>query len=147
MRYLVLICLTALPIAACSPLRTATPEPVITAPIPAMPSATNAAATLVPTQPVPVSTPTAPAANAEPVTLQVLSPQDDVIVSTQKVIVTGTASPGAVVTVNDDILIAGPDGKWQDTVTLTEGLNLIEIIASNTSGSEASIELTVTYEP
>jgi hypothetical protein len=86
-------------------------------------------------------------ASAGPVALQVLSPEDSAVVGTQQITVAGSSSPGAVVTVNDDILIAGADGQWQDTVTLEEGLNLIEIIASNTSGSEASVELTVTYEP
>jgi glucodextranase-like protein len=82
-----------------------------------------------------------------PVTIQITSPQDGATVNTPQVQVTGVSSPGAVVTVNDDILIAGPDGKFDSTVSLEDGLNLIEIVASNDSGSETSLELTVTYEP
>jgi hypothetical protein len=81
------------------------------------------------------------------VSLQVLSPQDDTTVSTSQITVSGIASPGAVVTVNDDILIVGADGKFSATIALDAGPNLIEIIASNDAGSETSVELIVTYEP
>jgi len=82
-----------------------------------------------------------------PVSIEMVTPQDGATVNTPQIQVTGVSSPGAVVTVNDDILIAGPDGKFETTVSLEEGPNLIEIVASNDSGSETSLELTVTYEP
>jgi len=131
--------------AACSPTETTTPQPGDVMPTQPAPAATSVPGT---TQPAPQpATPAPPATNAAPVMLQVLAPQDGAVVNTQQITVSGSASPGAVVTVNDDILIVGPDGQFQDVVTLTEGLNLIEVVASNTSGSEASAELTVTYEP
>ena len=93
----------------------------------------------------------APAAAAstgvQPVTLQVLLPQDGSLIEIEQCQVIGTTSPGAVVTVNDEILIAGSDGAWQTSVALDEGVNLIEVVASNSSGSEAFVELTVTYQP
>ena len=52
-----------------------------------------------------------------------------------------------MVTVNDDILIVGADGTFQSTVALQEGPNLIAVVASNASGSEADVQITVTYEP
>jgi glucodextranase-like protein len=79
--------------------------------------------------------------------LQVLSPQDGAVVNTAQVQVTGTAAPGEVVSVNDDVITIGADGGFQSTVTLSEGPNLIEIIASNDAGAETSVELTVTYTP
>jgi len=79
--------------------------------------------------------------------LQVLSPADSSVVNVPQVTVSGTASPGAVVSINDDILIVGADGMFELTVTLVEGPNLIEVIASTTSGSEASVDLVVTYQP
>ncbi len=82
-----------------------------------------------------------------PVSLQVLSPQDGAVVNAAQVLVSGTASPGAVVTVNDAILVVGGDGTFQSTVALDQGPNLVEVIASNASGSETTIDLTVTYEP
>lgn len=69
------------------------------------------------------------------------------MVNTPQIEVSGMASAGAVVTVNDNIIIVGADGQFKTTIALDEGPNLIEIIASNDSGSETSVELTVTYEP
>jgi hypothetical protein len=41
----------------------------------------------------------------------------------------------------------GADGQFKTTLPLEEGPNLIEIIASDESGNEASALLTITYEP
>lgn len=82
-----------------------------------------------------------------PLTLTVLSPQDGETVSTPQVVVRGASTPGAVVTVNDDILIVGDDGQFQSTVLLEEGSNLIEIVASNDVGDEQSLELGIAYQP
>jgi putative hemolysin len=87
------------------------------------------------------------AASQVPVALQVVAPQDGEILNTPQLEVQGLASPGAVVTVNDDILLVGPDGKFQSLVTLEQGPNLVEIVASNDSGAEANVELTVIFEP
>jgi hypothetical protein len=59
----------------------------------------------------------------------------------------GSAPAGAVITVNDDILIVGNDQQFKTTISLDEGPNLIEIIASDDNGNEMPILLTVTYEP
>ena len=75
--------------------------------------------------------------------LQVLSPQDEAVVNTPQVDVTA----GAVISINDEILIVGDDGQFKTTVSLDEGPNLIEIIASDNNGNETSLILAVTYEP
>ncbi len=152
MRNLLIASTTLLVLAACSPTHPPTPAPTVIVPTPAVAAPTvaqPAAQAAQPAQPAqaPTAAPAAAPANAGPVSLQVLSPQDGSVVNTAQVAVSGVASPGAVVTVNDDILIAGGNGQFQDTVALSEGLNLIEVIASNTSGSEASAEITVTYQP
>lgn len=87
------------------------------------------------------------AATIEPVRLQVLLPEDGSLIEIAQCQVMGSASPGAVVSVNDEILIAGSDGAFQTTVTLEQGLNLIEVVASNSFGSEAFVNLAVTYQP
>jgi hypothetical protein len=61
--------------------------------------------------------------------------------------VTGSAPAGAVVSIDDEILIVGSDQQFKTTVMLDEGPNLIEVIASDESGNELSVLLTVTYEP
>jgi hypothetical protein len=52
-----------------------------------------------------------------------------------------------VVSVNDEILIAGADGLFQVAVALEEGPNLIEVVASDALGSETAFDLLVTYQP
>jgi hypothetical protein len=91
----------------------------------------------------PGTTPAAPVpatgAIAEPVMLQVLLPEDGSVSELGECQVVGSTSPGAVVSVNDQILVAGSDGTFQTTVTLEEGVNLIEAVASNSSGGEAYV--------
>ncbi len=85
-------------------------------------------------------------ASAGPVALQVITPQDGAVVSSPQVQVSGTASPGAVVTVNDAIILVGADGTFSSTVTLDVGPNLVEVIASSDSGDTKTVDLTVTYQ-
>jgi hypothetical protein len=129
---------------ACSPTETPTPPPAGALPTQPSPAANTGASAAPATQPATQPAASAPAGGVQ---LQVLSPQDGAVVNTQQITVSGMASPGAVVTVNDDILIAGADGRFEDVVTLTDGINLLEVIASDASGNEASAELAVTYEP
>jgi len=134
---------------ACGPTPTAAPLPPV-----ASPSVQDVnTASLMPQSETPTaiieSTPTS-AGISEPTGsffFQVLSPLDDAIVNTPQVDVIGSALTGAVISVNDEILIVGADQQFRTTVTLEEGLNLIEVIASDESGNEASVLLTVTYEP
>jgi glucodextranase-like protein len=79
--------------------------------------------------------------------LKVTSPQDGDTVSTSQVDVIGSAPAGTVVSVDEDILIVGEAGQFKSTVSLEEGPNLIEIIASDENGNETSLEFTVVYEP
>lgn len=139
MRTLAIISTFFLALAACTPVHTATPPPTEANPPAATPGSAPGTASAA-TQPPQAS-------NAGPLTLQVLWPQDNAVVNTPQLTVSGVASAGAAVSVNDDVLVADAAGQFQDTITLSEGLNLIEIVASDTSGSEASLELTVTYEP
>lgn len=80
------------------------------------------------------------------VALQILSPLEGTVVNTAQIEVQGIAAPGAVVTVNDEILIADADGRFSVVIHLEAGLNLIEIIASDALGNQAVVELTVIYE-
>lgn len=79
--------------------------------------------------------------------LQILAPLDEAVVNTSQVDVIGSAPAGAVISVDDQILIVGVDQQFSVTVTLEEGSNLIEIVASDETGNETSALLTVTYEP
>jgi hypothetical protein len=146
-RYVTVVAALLMLVSACSPIRTITPG------LPAVNSPTGEAASSQQPQTGPTQAAVPPTSgldqplNSGPATVQVLSPQDGAVVNTPQVQVTGTSSPGSVVSINEVILIVGADGQFTATVPLDEGLNLIEIIASNDSGSETSVELTVTYEP
>ena len=102
----------------------------------------------------PASAAAAPAASTSgsvgttaPIDLQVLLPEDGSQIDIEQCQVIGITAPGAVVTINDEIVIAGADGSFQATIALEAGPNLIEVLASDASGTEAYTFLTVTYGP
>jgi hypothetical protein len=112
-----------------------------------IPTAAPAKPTAVPPGITPNTTgPTQPVVSAGTLRLQILSPLDGAVVSTSQVEIVGTAPAGAVVSVNDDILIVGSDGQFKSTVTLEEGPNVIEIIANDASGNQVYLLLSVFYE-
>jgi len=134
---------------ACSPTPTAVPSsPTANSNNPTTIPATPRPQEVIPTtdiQPTPTLI-TAPEPSGT-LWLQVLSPQDEAVVNTPQVDVIGSAPAGAVISVNDEILIVGDDGQFKTTVSLDEGPNLIEIIASDDNGNETSLILTIIYEP
>ena len=131
---------------ACSPTRTVTPVSL------APGTQTDTTGVTQPSQanppmPVPIQPGAVGTSSDGSVSLQVLSPQDGAVVNTSQIQVSGVASPGNVVTVNDEIILVGGDGQFQATISLDEGPNLIEVIASDDAGNETSVDLTVTYAP
>jgi len=79
--------------------------------------------------------------------LVILSPLDGAVVNTSIVEIVGEAPAGSVVSIGDDILIVGADGVFKHIVSLEEGPNVIEIIASDANGNQAFVLLGVFYEP
>ena len=77
--------------------------------------------------------------------LKVTSPQDESIVYTFETVVTGITAPDAVVSVNGMLVDVDADGEFSTTVSLEEGPNSIEVIASDYEGHEASQILTIVY--
>jgi hypothetical protein len=143
-----LVCACLLALAACSPTPTIPPsdkptEAVSVTQAPAIPAATATLTVGIEASPTQFSEPVI----VQPLFLQILSPQDEETVSNPQIDVIGLAPVGAVISVNEDILIVGVDGQFKSIVALEEGLNLIEIVASDASGDETYLELTVAYEP
>jgi hypothetical protein len=52
-----------------------------------------------------------------------------------------------VVSVNGDLVEVDAGGRFQTTVTLDEGPNIIEVVASDENGKELGVILHVIYEP
>ena len=134
---------------ACSPTPTA---------IPSSPTTNSNSPNTIPATPMPqevipttITQPTSTVVTAPDTSgalwLRVLSPPDEAVVNTPQVDIVGSAPAGAVLSVNDDILLVGDDQHFKTTISLDEGPNLIEIIASDNNGNETSIILAVTYEP
>jgi len=96
------------------------------------------------------STTPSPASNADSssipasISLTVSEPQDNTITDESTIEVKGQTNPGAVVSVNEVVTIADANGNFDATVSLDEGPNTIEIIASDEAGNQASATLIVT---
>ncbi len=144
----------ALLAAACSPLVPATDQPAAPEVTP-----TQKPAVAQPT-PIPTEAPTAAApslipspipaqveSTSGPLWLKILSPLDNSTVNTAELEIQGTAPVETVLTVNDEIVLVGSDQKFSTKVALDEGINVIEVLASDVSGNEVFIPLTVYYEP
>ncbi len=58
----------------------------------------------------------------------------------------GKVSRETVLTINNDIHIL-PFGDFSIPLTLEEGPNTLEIVASDNDGNEVDLILTVTYQP
>jgi Glucodextranase, domain B len=96
----------------------------------------------------PVASPTTAPAN---LFLTVTAPQNESILSSANIAVEGITSPGAVVSVSVDgnLAIADVDatGNFEAMISLVEGPNFIEVVASDQQGHEESATITVIYVP
>ena len=117
-------------------------------------SAPELAPSPAPAAPVPAAKPApapAPGMPPAPLTagtqlkLTVTEPEDNIIVDTDRIEVKGTTGPGAVVSANSEFTTADSQGNFAIVVTLDEGPNIIEVVASDASGNEANLTLTVSY--
>ncbi|MBI5031260.1 MAG: hypothetical protein HZB51_12090 [Chloroflexi bacterium] len=115
-------------------------------------SAVSTASTITPKLPTTApstkpSSVTAKTPTATELRMQITAPADESIVSTAKVQIVGQTLPNAVVSVNGDLVNLDPVGKFQYAITLDEGANIIEIVASDFNGNEQDKILRVIYEP
>jgi Glucodextranase, domain B len=95
----------------------------------------------------PTSAPTPPKSNVPAFVLKVTTPPDESTVNAASIAVAGQTIIGAVVSVNGNLVDVDASGKFQTTVQLDEGPNIIEVVASDVNGNELSAILRVIYEP
>ncbi len=121
--------------------------PPAATPVPDVPIFTPPAPTII----VPVAPPTLAVPNTPtpslPFTVTLDTVHDGEMIHTTPLLVSGFTTPNAVVSVNDTVGLAGTDGRFVLTVPLEAGPNVLEIIASKPSGDQASLILTVLYQP
>jgi hypothetical protein len=79
-------------------------------------------------------------------TLTIFTPIDRSVVSTPAAEIKGELSADAVLSINNDIYVL-PAGTFTESVPLVSGSNEIEIVASDMSGAEVDLILTVIYQP
>ncbi len=106
--------------------------------------------------PTPTQTPTTTPVSSSTTTpanlfLTVTTPQNESILSSADIEVSGITTAGAVVSVSVDGTLAIADvdasGDFETMITLLEGPNFIEVVASDQQGNEESSTLTVIYIP
>lgn len=110
------------------------------------PVATKTAAAAAPTAAVTQAAPVAKP-SAAPLVLKVTSPLDESVVNTSVITISGQTTPGAVVSIDGDLVNVEANGKFQAQVALEEGPNVLEITASDDKGSELNSVVRLIYEP
>jgi hypothetical protein len=83
----------------------------------------------------------------EPLHLRVLWPEEGSLITVPEIELVGEATPGAVISIDDEIIIVPADGAFRQVIRLEEGPNAIEIVASNAAGQEQALIFTIVYEP
>jgi hypothetical protein len=81
-----------------------------------------------------------------PLSVVIESPADDITVTESPLEISGQADPGTVISINDEILLVQEDRRFSVQITLVEGINLIEIIASDLDENQEAFYLTVELE-
>ncbi len=113
-------------------------------------------ATAPPPSPTPTPTTDAPPATAtatltpgegERLFIEITEPEDESVVSTETVVVRGSTTADAVVSVNGAVVEVDAQGSFEAIVTLEEGPNLIEVVASDLAGADESMDIVVVYIP
>jgi hypothetical protein len=139
-------------LAACTPLAGQPAAPAATfTQLPAVVQPTSLpAATQMPPSSTPTLIPSTVPAPVEKTSgllwVKILSPLDNSTVNTAEVVIQGSAPVDTVLTINDEIVLVGSDQKFAAKISLDEGINVIEVLASDISGNEVFIPLTIFYE-
>lgn len=97
--------------------------------------------------PVPPSPPPPEPPPSQGFFLEVAEPQDETVVNTSPILVSGSTSPEAEVSVNGTLIDVNEQGDFAAMVELEEGPNVIEVIATDYEGNEESCILAVIYTP
>jgi hypothetical protein len=81
-----------------------------------------------------------------PLSVVIESPSDDITVNQSPLEISGQADPGTVISINDEIILVQEDRRFSVQIALVEGINLVEIIASDLDENQEAFYLTVDFE-
>ena len=79
--------------------------------------------------------------------LEILEPADETVVTDSTLVVVGRTTPDAVVSVAEQTVDVNAEGEFVALVTLDAGPNVIEVAASDLSGTQETSLLAVIYLP
>ena len=80
--------------------------------------------------------------------MQIVSPADsEVVVEEAFITIVGRTRVDALVSVNESFVEPDLEGRFESTVELEEGPNIIEVVASVATGEEENLVLVVIYIP
>ncbi|MFZ5424518.1 MAG: helix-turn-helix domain-containing protein [Patescibacteria group bacterium] len=79
--------------------------------------------------------------------LEVYTPENNAVVSSDLVDITGLAERDSVLSINNQRVVLNTDGSFATTLKLNEGLNTLNIRVVNNLGRETEKVLTVIYRP
>jgi hypothetical protein len=96
---------------------------------------------------VPETLPTTTLIAGGPIDLALTPGIDGAVTDHRTVTVTGTATPGATVSIGGLRSTSRSDGSWAITVLLKPGLNALTIDAKALDSSTTARKLTITYQP
>ena len=82
-----------------------------------------------------------------PPRLVISQPEHDQIVYSPSIEVSGTATPGAEVIVNSQIVYVDDDGGFSTRLSLSPGLNVVRVEATNRRDQTAKAERNVLFQP
>ena len=130
------------PLPTSAPTSTFTPVPTLAStPAPSetpTPTSTTAPSPTVDRTPVPTEEP------VQRLVLNVQAPRDGSTVRTDAVVVYGITAPGALVDVGGVVVPVGPDGRFQAEVSLSPGVNVLQVVTTDTQGNRESSTLNIT---
>ena len=79
--------------------------------------------------------------------MKITSLPKESVVRTKTVSISGATSPDALVSVNGVLVDVNSEGVFTTSVSLDDGANLVEVVASDFKGNDVSAVLTIIYIP
>lgn len=133
------------PTATPSPAATVAPTAVSAGTATPAPTASPSAVTPTPTRTPVVGEPVATITSE--LTLDLFGLGEETVVRGTSIVVAGRTRPNAVLSINEVIIPLGSDGRFEVTVGLKQGPNLIEVVVSDLAGAQVSRILAVIALP